>query len=220
MLLQRWVRSLTLVGCICAFSRGQDSFLSGSFESANLCKWQARQDAVLGQAFRIRSCVIGKKQKNWRLTSPGSTDHIGKLPTKDLGQSRYLWFGLSIAGDDALLPLMNSTLVRFQSPESDSDRRVQAFVSALKGVEFPLITLNTEHERLGGPSFLHFAVTVGPTGFSEYEGSFRMPPLNGRLVSRPRSMHALQVPIRSYRPMESKIEKHHISKMLTQITTT
>jgi hypothetical protein len=106
---------------------------------------------------------------------------------------------MSVAGEKALLPLLQSTVVRYSSPESDSARRIETFVSAVKGVEFPLVTLNTQFARLDVPSFLHFSVIVGPTGFSDYRGPFQTPPLGGPLISRPEGSENLRVPIRTYR---------------------
>jgi hypothetical protein len=150
------------------------------------------------QPFNVDHISLEKDRRSWHFTAPKSSDHIGKTSTLELGQSRVFWFGLSVAKDELLMPLYQKTRFRFPVPGSDAQRRINSFVAAREGVEFPLITLNSEVERVAEPSLLHFAVIVGPSGFEHYTGPYQCPPPSGDLIVRPQTQ-GQPVPVRSYR---------------------
>jgi hypothetical protein len=166
----------------------QQSYIAGALDP------QTKVD----QPFTVDHISLEKDRRSWHFTAPKSSDHIGKVSTLDLDQSRTFWFGLSVAKDELLMPLYHKSRLRFPVPESDAQRRIKSFLAAREGVEFPLITLNSEVERVAEPSLLHFAVIVGPSGFDQYTGPYQCPPPSGDLIVRPQA-EGQPVPLRSYR---------------------
>ena len=122
------------------------------------------------QDFQIDHLTLEKNRKSWHFTNAGSLGHLGKLPTFDLGDSRTLWFSMSVSGEVFLRQLRRDTLVTLPSSKNDFERRVEIFRKAREGAQFPLISLTTEHSRMPGPAFLRFAFIVGPPKFPEYLG--------------------------------------------------
>jgi len=121
--------------------------------------------------------------QSWHVTTPRSTDHVGRPKTLPLGHSRVLWFGLSAASDQALRPVLIATRVTGNLPPSDAQRRIQAFMAARDGAEFPMFSLNTDIPRRKPPSFLHFSFVVGPAGFPDYDGTEIAAPIASPYVS-------------------------------------
>jgi len=129
---------------------------------------------------------------------------LGKLRTLDLGESKVLWFGLSVTDENALRLLCEETVVTATVPPSDGRRRIDAFMASRDGAQFPLVSLNTEQAKGTDQVFLHFAFVVGPRGFREFSGSeFSGPalgaPFNSPFLAQPLPEVFYNLPVRSHR---------------------
>ena len=137
--------------------------------------------------------------KTWHVTTAGSRDHLGSPRTVDLGDSRVLWFGLSVADANALRPVRDQTLVEARIPASDSARRANVFKAARENAQFPLLSLNSDHPAPAGDSFLHFAFVVGAKGFADYVGPEQGFPFGSPFLPEPPPTSRGPLPIRIHR---------------------
>jgi len=154
---------------------------------------------VWNQPFVFDHASLESDLRTWHVTTPGSTEHLGRPRTLDLGESCVLWFGLSVADENALRLVREETVVTAPVPPSDGRRRIEAFIAARDKVQFPLISRNTEHPRRTDASFLHFAFVVGPKGFPEYTSPEIAAPYNSPFLATPLPIVFRDLPIRSHR---------------------
>lgn len=106
----------------------------------------------------------------WHFTSHGSVDHLGSGNTVDLGEGRFLWFGLSVADSSVLKEVRRETIVRAQVPASDAKRRMDCFRESREGAVFNIVSLHSDARDRFQEGFLHFAFITGPSGFPDYSG--------------------------------------------------
>jgi hypothetical protein len=154
---------------------------------------------VWNQPFLFDHASLQSDLRTWHATTPGSADHLGKLRTLDLGESRVLWFGLSVADENALRLLCEETVVTATVPASDGQRRIDAFMASRDGAQFPLVSLNTEQAKRTDQAFLHFAFVVGPRGFPEYSGPELGAPFNSPFLAQPLPGVFYNLLVRSHR---------------------
>jgi len=121
--------------------------------------------------FDVDHISLEKDRSRWHFTKPKSKGHQGGGQTSNLGEGRVLWFGLSIAAPTVLRDLRRETIVSFQSPPSDSNRRARAFIEAEKNTQSLIVRLGSDAQHPFPQGFLHFAFIVGPKGFPDYEGT-------------------------------------------------
>lgn len=158
-------------------------FFPGYASSHNGIRRFFQSKEVFNQSFQFDHVSLERDMKTWHATAFGSTAHVGKTRTLELGESRVLWFGLSIAGDHILRLLSRETIVTAKVPAVDSKRRIDTFKAAREGAQFPLISLNTDTPRYTDQTFLHFAFIVGPRGFNDYIGSDLGLPVNSPFLA-------------------------------------
>jgi hypothetical protein len=142
---------------------------------------------------------LEKNGADWHMTSPRSEDHFGGPTSLPLCDGSSLWFGMSLAGDAVLRPVMNRTVVRVDVPASDAERRIQVLHRAREAVEFPLVQLNPLAYQLDQPYFLHFSVIIGPVGFPHYTGAELGYPVNSPFLATPLPPALSPLPVAAYR---------------------
>lgn len=120
--------------------------------------------------FECDHVTLEKDWRTWHVTSAGRADRVNVPRTLDVGQSRVLWFGMSVASADVLRLVCRETVATATTPPSDSDRRMEVFGSSREGAEFNLISANTDGPRVPQSHFLHFSFVIGPQGFEDYQG--------------------------------------------------
>lgn len=119
----------------------------------------------------------------WHVTSRNSTDHLRQAPTRNLGNGRVLWFGLSSVDRHCFKPVLRTTHIEFDSPLGDGNRRREVFQKARDGAVFPIVSFPESHaDHFGTPKFFHFSAIAGPPGFDVYLGPNHAPPLGGPYV--------------------------------------
>lgn len=120
--------------------------------------------------FAFDHASLERDPRTWHVTTPGSTDHIGRPPTLSLGEGRVPWFGMSVAGADGLRVLRKESVITAEVHPSDSRRRAAVLNAARENMEFPMLSLNTDVPPPTFEGFLHFGVIVGPKVFPDYRG--------------------------------------------------
>jgi hypothetical protein len=149
--------------------------------------------------FKIDHLSLESDRLSWHFTTPQSTDHLGKMYTRHLGCDVMHWFSMSVNTQDELRIVRENTIVSAATPSGDIGRRVDVFRRAREDALFQLVTLNTQHPNPEKPNFLHFSVTVGPSGFdSPGIEIFGLPHGSPLFKPMPHEMLA-NVPIRVHR---------------------
>lgn len=113
--------------------------------------------------------TLEKDRESWHATTPRSKRQFGGPTTLDLGDGKVLWFGMSVADDNALRVVKKQTLVQAAIPPSDAHRRTDVFRNAREATTCPIVALNTA-TTMEGFGFYHFSFIVGPVGFPAYTG--------------------------------------------------
>jgi len=154
---------------------------------------------IWNQPFLFDHISLESNLENWHITSPLSERHLGSPPTLQLGKSRVLWFGMSIASPAALRLVSQQTVATAGVPLRDTRRRAEIIGTARDGAEFPRVSVNTENESAFDQGFLHFAIIVGPRGFEDYRGPEFGAPFNSPFLSTPLPQVLTNLPIRIHR---------------------
>jgi hypothetical protein len=150
-------------------------------------------------AFEVDHASLERDRRSWHLTSTNRTDHENVPATVDLGESRVLWFGLSVSSIDVLRLLTRITVVSADAPTSDASRRASVLSDSLKNTEHNIVQLNTEHSHQLSNRFLHFWFVVGTSGFPEYLGPHQAFPLEHPYLVRNLEIESEKNPIRTHR---------------------
>jgi hypothetical protein len=136
--------------------------------------------------------------RTWHFTSPGARKHYAGGKTLDLGDGRFIAFGMSIRGDDTLKVLKRETKITFATPPTDTDRRVKAFFDSQKA-KWCCVSLHPNARSIFSEGFPHFAVIVGHKGFKPYESGQLNLPVGSPFLSRQFSPLELKgLPTRSH----------------------
>lgn len=175
------------------------SFFPGFADSYSGVLGFREKKQVWNQAFDFDHLTLEPTLKTWHATSSRSQEHLGKPRTLDLGESRVLWFGMSVVNEHILRPVRNQTRLRVYIPRSDARRRLDAFIAARDGARFPIVELNDEYSVSFDPAFLHFAVIAGPKGFSDYQAPDLGFPFDSPFLATKLQGDIGPLPLRSHR---------------------
>lgn len=151
------------------------------------------------QAFEIDHLSLESDRRTWHLTSPKSTEHFGRFPTLQLDSDRLHWFSMSASNQKNLRIVRQETRIFVPTPPQDFVRRADLFHRARDGAIFQFVRLNTEHTAPPEPSFLHFSVVVGPTGFRSPENEILGLPSNTPFLITVPAGAQIIAPIRTHR---------------------
>ena len=147
---------------------------------------------------QIDHISLEKDLRTWHLTSQQSTGHAGRGQTIDLGEGRFLWFGMSLADTHVLREVKQGTVVSARVPSSDSQRRAESFMSSRDGAVFNCVWLHPDARKHFTTGFLHFSFIVGPKGFPNYRGPNFGIPIGSPFLRQPLP-ELQQVPVRRHR---------------------
>lgn len=145
-------------------------FFPGFASTKSHIKGYQNQHAIWDQPFVCDHASLEKDRRSWHLTTQGSSMQLGGPMTLDLGQNRVLWFGLSIANPAVMREVLRTVTVSATVPPSDSRRRGDVLINAVKDATQVILTTNTKHEIASSEHCLHFSFVVGSKGFPEYDG--------------------------------------------------
>lgn len=148
---------------------------------------------------QIDHITLEKNLDRWHYTSPGSDHHLGSGLTTDLGENRFLWFGLSIVDSSVLRVVREKTVFRVKVPSSDTKRRTNVFMTSREGAVFNIISLHPDAKYSFDTGFLHFGLIVGPLGFPEYSGPNFGIPFGSPFVTKALPSPLINIPLRLHR---------------------
>jgi hypothetical protein len=151
------------------------------------------------QDFAFDHATLESDLRTWHVTSAGSQDHLGRPSTLAIGDDRVLWFGLTLADASTLRIVRRETVITANVPPSDGKRRIEVFSAAREGAQFPMLLFNTEHTTLESRGLCHFAVYVGPKGFSDYVGVDLGAPHENPFMVEPLPDEIAPLPLRTHR---------------------
>jgi hypothetical protein len=116
--------------------------------------------------FEIDHVTLERDLRRWHVTGRNQKRQ-GGMTTRDIGEDRFLWFGMSVANPEVLRPLMRETTIQGSVPATDTDRRMGCFQDATRNVQDILLT-TPEMPKWPDSSFLHFSVIAGRNDFADY----------------------------------------------------
>ena len=134
-------------------------------------------------SFQVDHLSLDDGFQRWHFTTPGSVDHRAAGRTEDLGEGRFLWFGMSIADDAQLREMRSETIVRATAPPSDIERRLNRLMAAHDQGTYHAISLDPRAISQPEPSFLHFSFIVSPPDAPIYLGERHMIPFGSPFVA-------------------------------------
>lgn len=137
-------------------------------------------------AFQLDHLSLDNGFRRWHFTSPDSAHHLAAGHTEELGEGRYLWFGMSTASLAIMREMRTETIVRAPAPSSDVERRLRSFGEAHDQGSYHGISLDPGAELQFEEGFLHFSFIASPVDASIYRGErhaipFGSPFLDGAL---------------------------------------
>jgi hypothetical protein len=157
------------------------------------------ESSPITKAFAFDHLTLEADKSKWHVTAASSSQHLGSPRTLDLGEGRFLWFGLSFASFSAFQLAKENTTVTFSSPSTDVERRRSILHEARENAKFPIFSLNRDTPNPFSPSFWHIGVIVGPKDFPTYLGGELGFPVGSPYLTEPLPAALSGVPTRTHR---------------------
>lgn len=117
-----------------------------------------------GKKLTVDHITLEPDRRTWHFTeptAPRSRRHQSGGRTRQFGDGRVGWCGITISEEALLPPLMKQTVLRGSVPRRDERRRHDEFVSAARAARHHVIRQPESDERIGSP---HFMLTLARTG--------------------------------------------------------
>ena len=154
----------------------------------------------------IDHITLEKNLLSWHFTNSGSTEHVGKIFTKDLSNGARHWFSLSVSSQNDLREVKENTIVNAPVPTNDIDRRIAVFKASREEAAFNILSVHNENFLHSATHFFHFTVLVGTPGFKAPDDLVLGLPFQDPVFGGAQSV-AKQIPIRIFRiELSEKIE--------------
>ena len=146
-------------------------------------------------SFNINHISLEPIQQSWHFTTANSSNHKSGGRTRDLGQGRLGWFGLSVKSENLLRKVSSTTLAIFKSPPSDLGRRIEHLGDKQVKAPHHLLHLMDGSKDRFEKGFLHFCFTAIPKNAPNYEGPTWLFPTGSPSLSRtfPESIRNFQL---------------------------
>jgi len=200
-------QNLKWFGAFVLSSAGRLIFFPGFDFSATWVKVAEKRSHEKRHDIHIDHITLEKDLRRWHYTSPDSKHHLGSGLTTDLGDNRFLWFGMSVAGSNILKPVKQETVFHTIVPASDTTRRVDAFMASREGVVFNTLSVHPDAKQRFNTGFLHFGLIVGPPGFVDYAGPNFGIPFGSPFVIETLPNPLTNIPLRLHRvSMGSRVD--------------
>lgn len=148
--------------------------------------------------FAFDHFTLEQDKRLWHITATQSAAHLAERRTLELGQGRVLWFGLSFGSFDSFGLVYDETVVEFDVPATDADRRMQVLRASRENAEFPDLSM-PELKLQDSDYFFHVSVIAGPSGFELYEGGEHAFPIHSPYLEKPMPNPLENMPTRVYR---------------------
>ena len=199
--------NLRWFGVFVLSSDGRLIFFPGFNFNDTLVKVAGKHSYQKRYDIHLDHVTLEKNYRRWHYTSPGSENHLGAGRTTDLGENRFLWFGLSIADSNVLKAVRKETVFHTMVPSSDSKRRTDAFMASREGAIFNVISVHPDAKQRFDTGFLHFGLIVGPLGFANYSGPNLGIPFGSPFITEALPNPLINVPLRFHRvSMGSRVD--------------
>jgi hypothetical protein len=104
----------------------------------------------------IDHITLDPDMKSWHSTSIASKQK-DNYRTREIKDDVYYWFAMSVQSKECLQKTPKEIILSFDSPETDSNRRIDKFIESRHGSEWPMITMN---EVKPSGCFIHFDFIV------------------------------------------------------------
>jgi len=199
--------NLRWFGAFVLFSGGRLIFFPGLNFNATWVKVARRRSHQERHDIHVDHITLEKNHRRWHYTGPGSKRHLGSGLTTDLGENRFLWFGMSIAESDVLKAVREETVFHTMVPVSNTKRRTDAFMASREGAIFNTISLHPDAKQRFDTGFLHFGLIIGPSGFADYSGPNLGIPFGSPFLAENLPNSLTNMPLRLHRiSMSSKLD--------------
>jgi hypothetical protein len=134
-------------------------------------------------------------RQSWHFTTANSSNHKSGGRSRDLGQGRLGWFGLSVKSENILRQVSSTTLAIFPSPPSDLSRRIEYLSDKQVKAPHHLVHLMDGSKDRFKKGFLHFCFTAIPKNELNYEGPTWLFPTGSPRLSQilPESIRNFQI---------------------------
>ena len=183
-----------------SFAQGKRAFFFPGFSTAfDGIDAHPGQNPKVRKPFDFDHLSLEHDRRHWHLTTKGSTDHLGSPRTLELGDGRYLWFGLSFGSVNSFLPVYDQTRLEFSCPSSDADRRRKAIMDAREDAEFPILSLPDGALKSESGTYFHTSVIAGPPGFDTYLGGEHAFPIGSPYLATPFPDRLINLPSKIFR---------------------
>ena len=191
--------NLRWLGAFVLSSGGKLIFFPGLNFNTTWVKIAGRRSPQVRHEIHVDHITLERNHRRWHYTSLGSKRHLGSGLTTDLGENRFLWFGMSIAESNILKTVREETVFHTMVPASDTKRRIDSFIVSREGAIFNAISLHPDAKQRFDTGFLHFGLIVGPSGFADYSGPNLGIPFGSPFVTQTLPNPLLNVPLRLHR---------------------
>lgn len=174
-------------------------YFPGFFQPNGRLLAYAGTSQMADRGFRTDHASLESDLDTWHLTEdPPRRRHQFGPKTRDLGEGRVLWFGMSVAQEEIFREIRYETVMAKDVPSSDSKRRFKSFQGAAFADPNHVIP-RPPSSRPGENEFLHFLFIVGPEGFPMYDGQALLTPHGAPWVEPPLPDPLKDVHFRSHR---------------------
>lgn len=119
----------------------------------------------------------------WHLTARSSKNHISGGHLRKASQDSYFWISLSMQSYRSFLPTHKRTLVIYDTPQSDTARRLKL----LRQLEQPHYQVNIGNQdgSTSRPYFLHMCFILSQSSAPNYIGSEFILPIGSPYLNQP-----------------------------------
>ena len=119
----------------------------------------------------------------WHLTTSSSKEHNPGGHLREASQDSYFWISLSLQSYQSFLPTYKRTLVIYNTPQSDTARRLRL----LRQLEQPHYQVNIENQvsNTSHPYFLHMCFILSLPSAPNYSGSEFILPVGSPYLNPP-----------------------------------
>jgi hypothetical protein len=175
------------LGMLVEGESGRVVFFPGLAAPTNRMRHESRGGFSIDRLFNVDHLTLEPDRRSWHATElPNASQRRrrrgsrrshprekGQLCTWDLGEGSVLWFGMTIANDSALRPVMQTTTASAPAPPNreEASERLRVFERAVNGAELLVIA------KPGPPPFpravCHFTIIVAPPTAPFYAGPLR-----------------------------------------------
>lgn len=177
---------------------GRIIFFPGFRSAKTHVEYVRGRDQMWNKAFSFDHISLEQNLRRWHITNRGSKRQLGGPTTTELGEQRFLWFGLSVNTLDEFRIVKRSTEIVGHIPESDLKRRIDVFKKAREDARFQILEWHPQAWEEDRRTFLHLGVLVVPPQSPLYQGGELGFPENSPFLAEPLPKGLIQLPVRHH----------------------